>query len=84
MMVSNMQPRFRMDTSTPVFPSLRLGTVAALTAAAGCSGSGEGPGHAAPGHGEAGESDGLHELPSGQVCIFLLPFMTAASPWDDG
>ena len=67
-------PRQRMDTSTPVLPSLRLGTVWAFTApAAGWLCGGEGPGHAAPGHSQAGESDGGHKLPACQVSIFSFP-----------
>jgi hypothetical protein len=48
LMVSNMPPRLRMDTSTPVLPSLRLGMVAAVAAAAGCSGAAMAPETPAP------------------------------------
>ena len=48
MMVSNMPPRQRLDTSTPVLPSGRLGTVAALAGAAGGSGAAMAPVTPAP------------------------------------
>ena len=48
LMVSNMPPSARMDTSTPVLPSLRLGVVPAGAAAAGGSGAARAPGTPAP------------------------------------